>query len=102
MTFESFSARSCAVDFQTESVLALNKKTKIQLEISVFYFVPKHFRSETHLHMIRSKCLILVSFETIAFIKKQQPLFLHFLSNLMAFQSCFGVLCVLLAVHTPI
>ena len=29
MTFESFSARSCAVDFQTESVLALNKKLKV-------------------------------------------------------------------------
>ena len=36
----------CAIDFQTGSVLALNKKTESELEISVFYLVPKHFRSE--------------------------------------------------------
>ena len=31
MTFESFSARSYAIDFQTESVLALHKKLKVFL-----------------------------------------------------------------------
>ena len=30
--------------WDTESVLALNKKTEGELEISVFYLVPKHFR----------------------------------------------------------
>ena len=41
------------IDFQTKSVLALSKKTEIEWKISVFYFVPKHFRSENQLHLIR-------------------------------------------------
>ena len=31
------------VSWKTESVLALNKKTESELELSVFYLVPKHF-----------------------------------------------------------
>ena len=34
-------AGSCVIDFQSESVLALNKKTESELKISVFYLVPK-------------------------------------------------------------
>ena len=40
-------------DFGMESILALNKKTESELEISDFYLVPKHFWSESQLHMIR-------------------------------------------------
>ena len=29
MLFESFGAKSCAIDFQTENVLALNKKPNV-------------------------------------------------------------------------
>ena len=36
-------AGSYAIDFQTQIVLALNKKTESELEISVFYFMPKAF-----------------------------------------------------------
>ena len=48
-----FRAGSCASDFQTESVLALlNKKTESSNSLSVFNLVPKHFHSESQLHMI--------------------------------------------------
>ena len=47
-----FWAWSCAIDFQTESFLAQNKKQS-ELELSVLYLVPKHFRSESQLHMIQ-------------------------------------------------
>ena len=36
-------AGSCVIDFQSESVLALNKKTESESKISVLYLVPKHF-----------------------------------------------------------
>ena len=36
-------AGSYAIDFQTQIVCALNKKTESELEISFFDFVPKHF-----------------------------------------------------------
>ena len=32
------------LNWDNESVLALNKKMNSELEISVFYLVPKHFR----------------------------------------------------------
>ena len=50
----SLRAGSSAIDFQTESVLARNKKTERLLEFSVFYFVATLFRSESQLHMIQS------------------------------------------------
>ena len=46
-------ARSCAIDFQTKNVLALNKKTEISNSLSVSYLVPKHFQPKSQLHMIR-------------------------------------------------
>ena len=43
MTFESFSARSCAVDFQTESVLALNKKLKVNQKFQFLIYCQNTF-----------------------------------------------------------
>ena len=39
-------AGSCAMDFQTQSVLALNKNLKVPIDL-VFYFMPTHFRFES-------------------------------------------------------
>ena len=47
-------AGSCAIDFQTESVLSTKTKNECELELSVFYLI-KHFPSENQLHLTGPK-----------------------------------------------
>ena len=41
----------------TQKCLGTNQKTESELEISVFYLVPKQFQSESQLHMIWSQMI---------------------------------------------
>ena len=50
-----------ANDFQTKSMLALNKKLKFPIHFQFFILVPKHFWSERQLHMIRPLINVWVS-----------------------------------------
>ena len=75
-------------EFQAESVLALNKNLKVNCKFHFFYVVPKHFRSESQLHMIRpyKKELLTLKIKNI-------KLYVIFLFNFIGRKGWVGLEC---------
>ena len=59
------------VSWKTESVLALKKKTESELELSVFYLVPKHFWSP------KAKTLSSIAHDSAYIVQIIMKLFLY-------------------------